>query len=116
MNHEIKTKWLAALRSGDYRKSVHVLKRYFKHVPARYCCMGVLCDIIKEDHPHAQELIEQKVASSMFGNSKMSKFALLDQETLSYTGVEMQQQRRLTTMNDKGASFLTIAKYIEKYV
>ena len=115
MNHEIKTKWLAALRSGEYRKSVHVLKRYFKNVPARYCCMGVLCDIIKEDHPHAQELIEQKT-DNHFGSDKMSKFAMLDQETLSYTGVEMGEQRRLTTMNDKGASFLTIAKYIEKYV
>lgn len=115
MNHEIKTKWLAALRSGDYRKSVHVLKRYFTTTKPGYCCMGVLCDIIKDDFGHASDLLEQNEPGS-FHNAKKSKFAVLDQSALHFTGVSPQHQRTLTSMNDKGATFERIANYIEKHV
>ena len=44
MKKEIADKWVAALRSGDY-KQVHA----YLHTPAGYCCLGVLCEITKEE-------------------------------------------------------------------
>lgn len=41
MNAELKAKWVAALRSGEYRQGQGVLKTS----KGEYCCLGVLCDI-----------------------------------------------------------------------
>ena len=45
MDQEIKKKWVAALRSGDYIQGNQVLCR---KLPAgnKYCCMGVLCEVL----------------------------------------------------------------------
>jgi len=113
MNTQIKDRWLEALRSGEYKKTTTVLKRFLKTVSPRYCCMGVLCNVIKDDFPHAKDLIEQNDPNA-FHNANKSKFAILDQEALAFTGVNADQQRTLTSMNDKGASFERIANYIER--
>ena len=47
MNQEIKTKWVAALRSGKYRQGKGLLRQE----PAeggddQFCCLGVLCDVL----------------------------------------------------------------------
>lgn len=43
MNPEIKAKWVAALRSGDYEQGRGYLHR------GGFCCLGVACDLfIKE--------------------------------------------------------------------
>lgn len=41
MNQEIKTKWVNALRSGDYEQGQGALKK----PNGQYCCLGVLCDL-----------------------------------------------------------------------
>jgi hypothetical protein len=46
MKPEIKNKWVAALRSGEYQQGLHNLKSN-----NQYCCLGVLCDLyIKENN------------------------------------------------------------------
>src|SRR5262245_26699265 len=40
MNAGLKAKWLAALRSGDYKQGHDWLR--FRN---RYCCLGVLCEV-----------------------------------------------------------------------
>lgn len=42
MHPELKTKWLAALRSGDYAQGKHVLRT----TSDQYCCIGVLCNVL----------------------------------------------------------------------
>lgn len=42
MNQEIKKQWVEALRSGKYKQGKFKLKRN-----DQYCCLGVLCDIVK---------------------------------------------------------------------
>jgi len=37
---EIKAKWLAALKSGEYIQGAHELEN-----KSMFCCLGVLCDI-----------------------------------------------------------------------
>lgn len=43
MNKDIKTQWVAALRSGEYTKGVGYLNANDK-----FCCLGVLCDLAVE--------------------------------------------------------------------
>lgn len=40
MNPDVKVKWIAALRSGDYAQTHGTLRD-----KDGYCCLGVLCDI-----------------------------------------------------------------------
>jgi hypothetical protein len=48
MNPEVKAKWLAALRSGEYAQAKARLK-----TNSGYCCLGVLCDLhAKETEGH----------------------------------------------------------------
>jgi len=45
MNPDVKTKWVEALRSGEYRQTKH--KLHTKR--GGFCCLGVLCEVaIKE--------------------------------------------------------------------
>lgn len=46
MKPEVKEKWLAALRSGEYPQSVGALRS-----DAGYCCLGVLCDLYRLENP-----------------------------------------------------------------
>jgi hypothetical protein len=39
MKSDLKAKWIAALRSGDYKQV-----RHFLHARGGYCCLGVLCE------------------------------------------------------------------------
>lgn len=41
MDTELKTRWVAALRGGDYKQGVNFLRN-----GDNFCCLGVLCDII----------------------------------------------------------------------
>jgi hypothetical protein len=40
MNPEVRARWCAALRSGEYKQSGGYLRSV-----AGYCCLGVLCDL-----------------------------------------------------------------------
>lgn len=42
MDHNVKTKWVAALRSGRYEQGQSVLHRPETN---EYCCLGVLCEL-----------------------------------------------------------------------
>lgn len=45
MNEEIKQKWVAALRSGEYEQGTEFLNR-----DDTFCCLGVLCDVIAKEN------------------------------------------------------------------
>lgn len=45
MNPEVKARWVAALRSGDYRQANQVLRS-----GDSFCCLGVLCDVYAAEH------------------------------------------------------------------
>lgn len=40
MKQEVKEKWVAALRSGDYQQGTQKLNK-----DGKYCCLGVLCEL-----------------------------------------------------------------------
>lgn len=44
MDKELKRKWIEALRSGKYQQG-----RQYLRCGNKFCCLGVLCDIVKPD-------------------------------------------------------------------
>jgi hypothetical protein len=51
MNPWIKSRWVGALRSGDFAQTTGVLQRTVTSGdrPAGYCCLGVLCELAVAD-------------------------------------------------------------------
>lgn len=45
MNKEVKAKWVAALRSGEYQQAKGMLR-----TDVGFCCLGVLCDLYSKDY------------------------------------------------------------------
>src|ERR1700740_2365093 len=45
----VKQQWVAALRSGDYKKGIGRLKKIDSENEVCYCSLGVLADIINPD-------------------------------------------------------------------
>ena len=50
MNPEIKSLWLSALRSGDYKQGQGMLRTRDN----TYCCLGVLTDLYIKFHPESK--------------------------------------------------------------
>lgn len=46
MNKKIKTLWLKALKSGEYKHGQGELKTLYN----KFCCLGVLCDLYAKQH------------------------------------------------------------------
>jgi hypothetical protein len=53
MKAKYKKKWLAALRDGEYEQTAGRLAD-----DDGYCCLGVLCDVVAQDHPEMDDYID----------------------------------------------------------
>ena len=91
MNKEIRDNWVAALRSGKYKQGKSTLM-----YEGKYCCLGVLCDILgiklvstTREKDHYNESHYERVRHITGGNHE------------------------LIYMNDHGESFSKIADYID---
>lgn len=136
MNTEIKTKWVAALRSGKYRQARHVLNG-----DGGMCCLGVLCDLyIQEtegkewkerpiDEKDSMVFQKYKAIGTFEGKdvvppAEVVKWAGLSREN-PYTGIntwkevpfaaeqDIEQSHSLAELNDSGLTFRQIADIIE---
>jgi hypothetical protein len=99
---ELKAKWTAALRSGEY---VQGIKRLFNKVDNTYCCLGVLCRVAGYD-PYQETVCENETLTSFM---------------LKQAGLTTDDESTLVSMNDGGAnkpqfSFLQIANWIDANV
>ena len=115
MNKEIKEKWLIALRSGNYIQGRQVLR----DSDNKFCCLGVLCDIIDKEAWVADDSNRRTPAFTYDGNR-----AVLPIHVMEITGIENcfgqlpkneGPYTSLTNMNDGGKSFEEIADVIEEY-
>lgn len=50
MNRDVMQKWVAALRSGDYTQGTGALRTTHHRGGAFYCCLGVLCELHRQEH------------------------------------------------------------------
>ncbi len=49
--NENATKWVAALRSGEYQQGEGYLLTSDEDEVKRYCCLGVACELYHQEHP-----------------------------------------------------------------
>ena len=98
MDAELKAKWVAALRSGEYRQGKRLLHDEDHNT---YCCLGVLCALIGKQSAD-RHMVSHKFARSIgcriYNDDKGQGFPLA----------------QLSHMNDSGQSFAEIADYIER--
>lgn len=97
---EFKAKWIAALRSGDYKQGHQVLYRGGEH--DTYCCLGVACVVAG--------VAASQISGCSFINTDTD--AVPSQlkgltRTNTLPGV-------LSEMNDDGKPFREIANWIEE--
>lgn len=96
---EIKAKWVAALRSGEFKQGKHYL-----HKGETFCCLGVLCEILKTPKKTIENTditVYENSAYSLPPNLEKKIFDIMD----SYP---------LMRLNDSDVTFEVIAGYIEQ--
>ncbi len=102
-----KTKWLAALRSGEYEQTRGVLVREVNTLwplgedeSLGFCCLGVLRHVCPEIAPHVE-----------------AEGLLCDGQEIKFVALSFEIQNKLVDMNDTlEKDFLQIADYIEANV
>ena len=102
MKSEVKSKWTAALRSGDYKQA----KKALRTVDNRFCCLGVLCEILAPGNwrRHFDDDGWDHDGCESLPSDDIGKLADIDEP----------QVEALAELNDSGQSFAEIADYIEK--
>lgn len=115
----IKTKWVKALRSGDYVQGEGQLVGNNKSEGDRveHCCLGVLACIVDPDHKTWEE------SDGFFGGIRRggdypsdSDATFEDQKELLGGELPAGMVNKLAAFNDEGKSFKWIAAYIERYL
>ena len=117
MRKAIAMKWVAALRSGDYKQTNSQLRN-----DKGFCCLGVLCNVHAQEHP---KIAAKQTDPGMYLESaytlptEVMKWAGLS----SYIGEKRDYKQlaiggdyyhHLAAANDSGISFKRIANWIEK--
>jgi hypothetical protein len=132
MNQEIKTQWIAALRSGQYKQGKGMLKQTTAQGDIRHCCLGVLCELYMQANPDQAAWQEGQLPLTdprTPGSKpwyfmadweeqrsllpwKVSHWAGLGEHNIFVGGVH---NRSITALNDTQLNFLEIAKVIEEH-
>ncbi len=112
MNQEIKVKWVAALRSGDYNQGKGSLKSEDK-----FCCLGVLCDLHSKTFGTQWATTEGNEDKYYLGTKEVLPNDVMRWADLDWQNPKIREhQTSLTELNDSGDSFEEIADIIEKYL
>lgn len=124
MNPEVKTLWLTALRSGEYKQGKGYLEKINSEGVREYCCLGVLCDLAvkagiveKETDGAAVSVVGYRVGSYIEAAGLIPKIS--EWAGVSEIGILPEEQGRgsLINLND-GADFTfsQIADVIEEWL
>jgi hypothetical protein len=125
MKKTIKAKWVAALRSGDYRQikgNLHQQAGETLNLRAGYCCLGVLCDLAAREGVVAGSLNPR---SGIWAYGADTDTGVLPREVLDWAGLKDPDPvvpvgddvASLTTVNDDYLlPFSRIADLIEEHL
>lgn len=109
MKAEIKEKWVAALRSGDYIQGQGLLVTATGNAQLVHCCLGVLCELATQEGVCIKTIFSSVEGDIMFdGNDSMlpwrvSQWAGLDGTNPTVSGIETTDGNRevaLAELND----------------
>ena len=104
MKKDVMEKWVAALRSGEYKQG----RGWLISKENEYCCLGVLCEISPTD-------LNQNY-NNLFPNGSTLRWAGLktnDGRLPKIYKTKKEPSNLLTDLNDRGLSFKQIANIIE---
>lgn len=102
MDAELKAKWVAALRGGEYEQGFGRLRRISAN---NFCCLGVLCDLMRPQDWNPDKSGDIYRMDGMGGALPIS---VMEASKLSPSHVW-----ELAKMNDEGLTFGVIAGFIE---
>jgi hypothetical protein len=103
MKAEVKQKWLEALRSGEYAQG----QRYLRREGDKFCCLGVLCDLVDPNgwvSPGPTSRWAHSIDFTSLLPLSIARSAGLEYDT---------KLDDLMSMNDRGKPFVEIADWIE---
>lgn len=107
MNKKLKAKWVAALRSGEYRQTTGCLKE-----GDCYCCLGVLAEVAGKRIRPEQCFLSNRVLPVKHREVIGSHLGFWKDEVLFK---DASVQVKLAHLNDvKGWSFKKIAGWIQR--
>lgn len=110
MKADLKTKWVEALRSGDYQQGRKYLRKANVHTGVvQWCCLGVLCEISGKGHWDGDAYVV-----GVGGGGGENGVWLLPFHFREEIGISVNQESELAYMNDAPTAFATIAHYIEE--
>lgn len=116
MNPEIKAKWVAALRSGEYKQLQGAL-RSDNEAGSCFCCLGVLCDLYTEDKGIEWDLRKLEDESDAVPSTTVAAWARFSWDESGYAKdpfvVIDGKSKKLSAHNDTGRTFAEIADAIE---
>lgn len=120
MKKHIAKKWVAALRSGDYKQGKSALRGTDSKDRTTFCCLGVLCNLHAQAHP--------KIAKTQTNPEiYLGEMDFLPEEVREWAGMKTNDgsygeethwgpESDLANDNDAGVSFKKIADIIEAHV
>lgn len=106
MNPEIKTKWVAALRSGEFEQGHRQLRK-----GNTFCCLGVLCELYRRETGDGIWENNHFLMVSDVLPPKVSDWAGLAENNPTVEGII--GDTSLAERNDTGTSFSEIADIID---
>lgn len=107
MDAELKAKWVAALRSGEYEQGRGGLRNSNNSGGDTFCCLGVLCDVINHQN-WVNKVVYEHQSDRSAGYLPISLRIEI--------GLSEEQESQLAGKNDDGESFGRIADYIEAHL
>lgn len=123
---EVKTLLLDALKSGEYEKTVGLLKRHNNDNTVGYCCLGVLSDVANkqgvcgefqravdgagyvENWYNLPEEVNDGFETYVSWNT-----AFLPNSVAEWSGLDSNTQTTLANINDESEDFGPVIEYIE---
>lgn len=119
MNPEVKTEWLTALRSGNYRQATGYLRRlkpYKTSQPEGFCCLGVVCDIYHKTTGNGRWQDPHEYGSALvIGGEFIPDKTDLPPAVREWSGLTDDETRCfLAEKNDGDWTFEAIANWIEE--
>jgi hypothetical protein len=118
MNPEIKSMWVAALRSGDYQQGQGQLRNHNDY----FCCLGVLCDLMPTSNGGWYTVEDDEDLTSIYEFDGMTE--LLPDSVMMWANLDSYNPRvlvadglyvNLSTLNEeRGYTFARIADAIEE--
>ena len=110
MDEVVKTKWVAALRSGEYKQDQGHLQTKFG-----FCCFGVLCDLHSKETGIQWERLSY--GGSAYGGLRGFPPSFVTEWADITDSLRVEIDGEIKTLdghNDKGRTFLEIAQAIEE--